>query len=88
MQSLAEQLQARPEFKVKAGARKVTHAYLHQPPMWPEHPMQDNSLTPVKYPNLKMLWIPGDGLILQDKDGSTTTVGAANVINVVHPRDA
>ena len=76
------------DFVYKPGPRKVKQATLHAETLWPGKLGAETSLNPSKYPDMKMLWVPGDGLILQWKDGSTYTVAANNVKGMEHFTDA
>lgn len=65
--------------------RKVRQATLHQPIFWAGgKPFGgENNLDTERYPGLEILWIPGDGMLLNYK-GETFTVGASNVIGCRH----
>lgn len=66
------------------GPRRVRQATLQAETFWPGKLGADISLRPEKYPNMKMLWIPGDGLLLEWEDGSTYTIPAANIKGMEH----
>lgn len=71
--------------QIKLGApRPVKQATLQAETFWPGKIGADLSINPQKYPKLKMLWIPNDGLLLQWEDGSIYTIPAANVKGMEH----
>ena len=64
--------------------RKVKQATLQAETFWPGKVGADISLNAQKYPHMKMLWVPGDGLILQWEDGSLYTIAPSNVKGMEH----
>ncbi len=63
---------------------KVRQATLHSETFWPGKLGAETNINPVKYPNVKMLWIDGRGLQLQWADGSLYTVPQAAVKGFEH----
>lgn len=60
--------------------RAIKQARLAEETFWPGKLGEETTLSNIKLPGLvRMVYVPGDGLLLEWKDGSTYTVGAANI---------